>query len=594
MIDFGVAKATGPAARPSTTLYTGFGQLVGTPLYMSPEQAELSGLDVDTRSDIYSLGVLLYELLTGTTPFDKERLSEAGAATRSCGSSARRSRPTPSTRLAALAAGCRRIAANRGTEPAQLSRLVRGRAGLDRDEGAGEGPQPPLRDRQRPGAWTCSATWRTRRCWPARRAPATGCGSSSAGTRGGWRRRRRWPCRSSRASGRCWRCRPGPTATGRPRRPIARREAWTTASVAAAVREARERADEAWGVADYPDRMQRATDAAVAAVRRADDFAAGGTPTEATLAELAAARRAVDDLARHTRLITADDRQPAEIRRRTHRAECGQGEGGLVQSSREALRQFGLDPIDGPADEVARAVAASRIRDALLGMLLEWHDHADRLSERGRRPRSPIARRRPGRQGPARAGGPLRPAALRRGVRPVAGPARPQRRPGAGRLRRLAGRAEFRSTLVGALGRDLHRAKQYPACGPSCGPPSIATPTTSGCTSTWPWSARACDRRTTPRPSATCRPRACCGPTALCSTCSSATMLRRPRVVRSGHRRLSQGDLAVPRLVPSRTTGWASVLLKKKDWDGAIAAFREAIRLRPDDPAAQSAAWGGA
>jgi serine/threonine protein kinase len=73
VIDFGVAKALGQQLT-DKTLFTGFAQMVGTPLYMSPEQAELSGLDIDTRTDVYSLGVLLYELLTGTTPFDKERL----------------------------------------------------------------------------------------------------------------------------------------------------------------------------------------------------------------------------------------------------------------------------------------------------------------------------------------------------------------------------------------------------------------------------------------------------------------------------------------------------------------------------------------
>src|SRR6516164_3713297 len=73
VIDFGIAKATGQQLT-EQTLVTGFGSVVGTLEYMSPEQAELNQLDIDTRSDIYSLGVLLYELLTGTTPLEKKRL----------------------------------------------------------------------------------------------------------------------------------------------------------------------------------------------------------------------------------------------------------------------------------------------------------------------------------------------------------------------------------------------------------------------------------------------------------------------------------------------------------------------------------------
>jgi tetratricopeptide (TPR) repeat protein/serine/threonine protein kinase len=124
MIDFGVAKAIGQQLT-DKTLYTGFAGMVGTPLYMSPEQAGLSGLDVDTRSDIYSLGVLLYELLTGTTPFDNERLRNVGY------DEMRRiireeEPPRPSTRLSTLAQAATTVSTNRKSDPRRLTQLIRG------------------------------------------------------------------------------------------------------------------------------------------------------------------------------------------------------------------------------------------------------------------------------------------------------------------------------------------------------------------------------------------------------------------------------------------------------------------------------------
>jgi serine/threonine protein kinase len=123
MIDFCVAKAMNQQLT-EKTLFTNYSQMIGTPLYMSPEQAEMSGLDVDTRSDIYSLGVLLYEILTETTPFEQQRLKEAGY------DEMRRiireeEPPRASTRVSTLQNQSQTLSDQRRTNLAQLGRALR-------------------------------------------------------------------------------------------------------------------------------------------------------------------------------------------------------------------------------------------------------------------------------------------------------------------------------------------------------------------------------------------------------------------------------------------------------------------------------------
>ena len=220
VIDFGIAKAINQKLT-EKTLFTRYAHLIGTPAYMSPEQAELSDLDIDTRSDIYSLGVLLYELLTGTTPFSEEELRKAGYIEMQ--RVIREQEPVkPSTKISTLGDTSTEIAKRRSSTPDLLRKSHPRRSGLDRDEVPGEGPHPPVRDRQCAWPRMSSDTLPVSRSWPEPPARRIAWGSSSADTtprslplsRWWSSRRPRWSCSCSGiGTGSNWR-RPKASTTG--------------------------------------------------------------------------------------------------------------------------------------------------------------------------------------------------------------------------------------------------------------------------------------------------------------------------------------------------------------------------------------------
>jgi serine/threonine protein kinase/tetratricopeptide (TPR) repeat protein len=464
VIDFGVAKAVEQRLT-DKTMFTQFGAMVGTLEYMSPEQADLSAFGIDTRSDIYSLGVLLYELLTGTTPLEHKRLRQAALA-EMVRLIKEEEAPRPSVRLSS-SHNLAKIAAARNTEPARLSRLIRGDIDwivmkcLEKDRTRRyESASGLARDIQRHladepvEACPPSAAYRLRKFVRRNKGRVLAAAALAVSLLVGAAAVLAVEANAERER--------AAEAADR-----AVREAGTTASVAEAVREARERAAEAWNLHDFPDRMQRATDAAVAAIRRADGFVAGGTPTEATLAELASARQAVDELARHTRLITACDASSQKFADELGARDVRDARADHARRHGQAFKQFGLDPIHGPTKEIARTIVASRARDALLGMLLQWHFHAEYLW-RIRRKNPAVVRAFPDADPVVKD----RLAQVVRSARQLCGGAYARWQdlldrkdvPGLVAFAASPDGLSFRSTLVHALGRDLLRAKQYAAC----------------------------------------------------------------------------------------------------------------------------------
>jgi tetratricopeptide (TPR) repeat protein/serine/threonine protein kinase len=366
VIDFGVAKALGQQLT-DKTLFTNFAQMIGTPLYMSPEQAEWSGLDVDTRSDIYSLGVLLYELLTGTTPFDKERLKQASF------DEIRRiireeEPPKPSTRISTLGPAAATLSTQRKSDPKRLSQLCHGELdwivmkALEKD-----------RNRRYDTASAFAADVQRY----LHDEPVLAC-PPSAGYRLRKLLRRNKPALAIAALVLFFIVSLG-AGVGWSLRDRAARQAETKHAVTAALTHAAGYLAEGNGQTDDPDRWQATLRLAQSTVERAEQLRSTGTATEELADQVQQLRQAVDAALADSLLRVELDN--LRVERELLFAKSANWQFALARY-KDVLERCGVD-LTKP-EQTATRVRASRLREVLLAVLDDWWFMSEDAAEQQR------------------------------------------------------------------------------------------------------------------------------------------------------------------------------------------------------------------